>query len=305
MNTPSCRIKVLITGCHGQVGRELMALATEYGCEAVGYDRHTLDITDQAAVQHVIAQQKPDAVINAAAYTAVDKAEADIEAALAVNATAVGYLAQACADSNIPLVHISTDYIFDGNKAGAYSEDDTPSPLGVYGETKRAGEEAVKSICSRYYIVRTSWVFSAHANNFVKTMLCLGGEREALSVVADQQGKPTSAHEIARVIYEMLASKKQVWGTYHLAQPEVTTWFGFAEAIFLEAKKQGMELKINTLNAITTQEYPTPAKRPVNSALSCVELEETFEIKLKPWAESLAGVINALLETSDFRRRKR
>ncbi len=298
-------MKVLITGCHGQVGRELMALASAYEHEAIGYDRHTLDITDQAAVQNVIAQQKPDAVINAAAYTAVDKAETDIEAALAVNATAVGYLAQACTDSNIPLVHISTDYIFDGSKEGAYSEGDTPSPLGVYGETKLSGEEAVKNICTAYYILRTSWVFSAHGNNFVKTMLRLGAEREALSVVADQHGKPTSAHEIARVIYEMLASKKQAWGTYHLAQPKVTTWLGFAEAIFLEVKKKGMELKLSTLNAITTEDYPTPAKRPVNSELSCVKLEETFEMKLKPWSESLVEVINTLVKTSASRRRKR
>ncbi len=287
-------MKVLITGCRGQVGRELMALAATHGCDAVGFERNTLDITDQVAVQKIVAQQQPDAVINAAAYTAVDGAESDVAAAFAVNATAVNYLAQACADLNIPLVHISTDYVFDGSKEGGYSEDDTLSPLGVYGESKRAGEEAVRAVCSAHYILRTSWVFSAHGNNFVKTMLRLGAERDVLSVVSDQYGKPTSAQEIATTIYTMLMSNKRAWGTYHIAQPEVTTWFGFAEAIFSEAKRESMELKIRTLNAITSKEYPTPAKRPANSELSCIKLEKTFEIKLKPWSDSLPDVIHAL-----------
>lgn len=271
-----------------------MALAASYGYKAIGFDRSTLDITDQKAVQKTVTEKQPDAVINAAAYTAVDRAESDAEVALAVNATAVGYLAQTCADLNIPFVHISTDYLFDGSKNSAYSEDDVVSPLGIYGETKRAGEDAVRSVCRLYYILRTSWVFSSHGNNFVKTMLRLGAERETLGVVADQQGKPTSANEIAKTIYVMLTSNKQAWGTYHIAQPDVTTWFGFAEAIFSEAKQQGMQLKINRLNAITTDDYPTPAKRPVNSELDCSKLEKIFEIKLKPWSESLSNVINHL-----------
>ncbi|MCF6218694.1 MAG: dTDP-4-dehydrorhamnose reductase [Gammaproteobacteria bacterium] len=297
-------MKVLITGSQGQVGRELMALAASHGCEAVGFERNTLDITDQVAVQKTVAQQQPDAVINAAAYTAVDKAESDAEAALAVNATAVGYLAQACADLKIPLVHISTDYVFDGSKQGAYFEGDALSPLGVYGETKLAGEEAVKTMCSAYYILRTSWVFSPHGSNFVKTMLRLAAERETLGVVADQHGKPTSAQEIAKTVYRMLMSNKRAWGTYHIAQPNVTTWFDFAEAIFLEAKNQHMALKISTLNAIASKDYSTPAKRPVNSELNCTKLEETFEIKLQPWAESLTEVINTLAEASAARSRK-
>ncbi len=287
-------MNVLITGCHGQVGQELMALAASYGCKAIGFDRSTLDITDQKAVQKIVTEKQPDAVINAAAYTAVDRAESDTEAALAVNATAVAYLAQTCTDLNIPFVHISTDYLFDGSKKGAYSEDDVTSPLGVYGETKRAGEEAVRNICRSYYILRTSWVFSPHGNNFVKIMLRLGAERETLGVVADQYGKPTSANEIAKTIYVMLMSNKREWGTYHIAQPDVTTWFGFAETIFSEAKQQGMQLKINRLNAITTDDYPTPAKRPVNSELNCTKLEKIFEIKLKPWSESLSNVIDCL-----------
>ncbi|MDQ6990706.1 MAG: dTDP-4-dehydrorhamnose reductase [Mariprofundaceae bacterium] len=287
-------MKVLITGCHGQVGRELMLLAASYDCEAVGVDRDELNITDQNAVVQAIYKYSPDAIINAAAYTAVDKAEDDVAAAQAVNATAVSYLAEACANADIPFVHISTDYIFDGRKHGDYDEYDVVSPLGVYGETKLAGEEAVQKFCKKYYILRTSWVFSAHGNNFVKTMLRLGAERDVLGVVADQYGKPTSANEIARVIYEMLTSHKQAWGLYHIAQSEVATWFGFAEAIFAEARSQGVALKLSTLNAIQTEDYPTPAKRPANSELNCDKLEQTFKLNIKPWKDSLADVIKDL-----------
>jgi dTDP-4-dehydrorhamnose reductase len=269
-------------------------LASDYGVDATGFNHEDLDITQQDAVKHTIANLKPDVVINAAAYTAVDKAEEAMETAKAVNATAVGYLAQACKNLDIPLVHISTDYVFDGSKKGAYTESDVVSPLGIYGETKLEGEVLVRELCSKHYILRTSWVFSAHGNNFVKTMLRLGAEREALGVVADQFGKPTSAREIARVIYVMLQSKKEAWGTYHIAQSEKTSWHGFASAIFDEARQQGVELKISTLNAITTEDYPTPAKRPANSELNCEKLEQTFDIKLKPWPESLAEVIRDL-----------
>ena len=287
-------MKVLIAGCHGQVGRELMALAASYGCVVVGFDHDLLDITNQEAVRRVIGEQQPAVVINAAAYTAVDKAESDAKAAMAVNATAVGYLALCCSDLDIPLVHISTDYVFDGGKNDAYFEDDEVSPLGIYGLSKLQGEAQVKKYCIKYYILRTSWVFSSHGNNFVKTMLRLGRERDVLGVVADQRGKPTAAREIARVIYVMLKHKKQAWGTYHVAQPHVTTWFGFAESIFAEAARQGVHLKISKLNAINTEDYPTPARRPVNSELNCKKLEDTFELKIKPWAESLSEVIKEL-----------
>jgi len=287
-------MKVLITGCHGQVGTELMFLAETHGCEALGVDRDTLDITDQSAINQAMQNYKPEVVINAAAYTAVDKAESDVQAALAVNATAVTYLAEACAKDAIPFVHISTDYVFDGNKEGAYLEADPVSPLGVYGETKLAGEDAVKSFCEQYYILRTSWVFSAHGNNFVKTMLRLGAERKELGIVADQYGKPTSAREIARTIYAMLAHDSQAWGTYHVAQPESATWFDFAKAIFLAADTQGLKMEVSTLKAIKTEDYPTPAKRPKNSALDCSKLEQAFELKIRPWEISLSDVVKDL-----------
>jgi len=287
-------VKLLITGCNGQVGTALMLQASAFGYEAVGLDRDDLDITNQVAVFEILKTHQPDAVVNAAAYTAVDKAEADVDAAFAVNATAVGYLARACVALGIPLVHISTDYVFDGSKEGAYSETDAVSPLGVYGETKLAGEALVREICEKYYILRTSWVFSAHGNNFVKTMLRLGAERTELGIVSDQKGKPTSAKEIAVTIYNLLHSAKPSWGTYHVAQPDATTWFGFAEAIFAEARKQGMALKVATLHKLTTADYPTPAKRPANSVLNCSKLETEFERKIKPWAESLSEVISEL-----------
>ena len=287
-------MKVLVTGSQGQVGTELMCLAHDFDVGAVGVSHDKLDITHQVAVQTFISEEQPDAVINAAAYTAVDKAEDDADAAYAVNAKAVGYLAQACADLDIPLVHISTDYVFDGSKQGAYTEEDAVSPLGVYGETKLAGEAEVQKYCAKHYILRTSWVFSAHGNNFVKTMLRLGKEREQLGIVADQYGKPTSASEIARVIYQVLKSDEQVWGIYHMAQPDVISWFGFAEAIFVEARKQGVKLAVNDVKAIATEDYPTPAQRPANSELDCSKLEHTFGINIKPWAASLSEVMKAL-----------
>jgi len=287
-------MKVLVVGCSGQVGTELMALVHTFDVQAIGFDHNGLDITDESAVQACVSEHEPDVLINAAAYTAVDKAEEDKDAAFAVNATAVGYLAKACAKQNIPLVHISTDYVFDGSKQGAYTEEDVVSPLGVYGESKLAGEEAVREFCDKFYIFRTSWVFSAHGNNFVKTMLRLAAKREELGVVADQLGKPTSAKGIASIVYKVLTSDKQAWGTYHLAQPEVISWHGFAQGVFDEAKHQGVSLKIQKLNAIATKNYPTPTSRPANSVLDCTKLEKTFDLELKPWRESLTEVIKDL-----------
>ena len=173
-------------------------------------------------------------------------------------------------------------------------ESDPVAPLGVYGRSKLAGEDAVRAGCSQYLIFRTSWVFSVHGHNFVKTMLRLGSERESLGVVADQFGKPTSAAELARVSLTILSRHDWVWGVYHLAQPDATSWHGFAESIFAEGRKQGMPLKLVSLNAITTVDYPTPACRPANSELNCSQLEQTFKLKIRPWRESLAEVIEEL-----------
>jgi len=237
---------------------------------------------------------QPDAVINAAAYTAVDRAESEVEAAFAVNRDGPANLARACERAGISLIHISTDYVFDGSKQGAYVEGDPVSPLGVYGESKLAGEEAVRTLCPKHLILRTSWVFSAHGNNFVKTMLRLGAEREELGVVADQFGKPTSAAEIARLILDTLPDTEGKWGTYHLAQPDAVSWHGFAEAIFDAAKRQGIVMKVEQVQPISTADYPTPARRPANSELDCRLLKSVFGVTIRGWRESLAEVIGEL-----------
>ncbi len=285
-------MRILITGAYGQLGRELTLQGDAHTLLAV--DRDQLDITDQDAVLRCVDDFRPDVVINAAAYTVVDKAEEEVELAFAVNRDGPANLALACEQQAIPLVHVSTDYVFDGTKAGAYIETDPANPLSVYGRSKLAGEEVVMQHCSRHLILRTSWVFSRHGNNFVKTMLRLGVERETLGVVADQCGKPTSASELARVILAVLPNMEDKWGTYHLAQPEVTSWYGFASAIFAEARAQGVALNVATLNAIESKDYPTPAKRPVNSELDCEKIRLNFGITILPWSKSLVKVIKEL-----------
>jgi dTDP-4-dehydrorhamnose reductase len=287
-------MKLLVTGCRGQVGTELLRRGDDIGHEVIGMAASDLDIVHADAVEAAIHAVRPDAVINAAAYTAVDKAESEVDAAFAVNRDGPVNLAQACKSFGIPLVHYSTDYVFDGGKRGAYVEDDPVAPLGVYGKSKLAGEEAVRAGCPKHMILRTSWVFSPHGHNFVKTMLRLGAEREELSIVADQCGKPTSAAEIARVTMAILSQSDVPWGTFHLAQPEVTTWHGFAEAIFAEANAQGLAMKVQRVRPITTADYPTPAKRPANSELNCDKLAAEFGIPIRPWRESLTEVIKEL-----------
>jgi len=287
-------MRLLITGSKGQLGTELVGQAASHTIHAVDYD--ALDITNESAVERVVEVFKPDAVINAAAYTAVDKAESNREIAFAVNAGGSENLANACALRDIPLIHVSTDYVFDGSKDGAYVEDDPVAPLGVYGESKLAGEVAIRKACAKHLIFRTSWVFSAHGNNFTKTMLRLGAEREELGVVADQFGKPTAASELARVILDVLPNLEGHWGTYHLVQPDATNWHGFAKAIFDEAERQGIDLKLKHVNAIDTSAYPTPAKRPANSELCCDHLESIFDVKIQPWRTSLAKVIAEIVQ---------
>jgi len=284
-------MKLLITGCNGQLGRKMVCLGSQH--ELFTRDRDALDITDSNAVTRAVHCMRPDVVINAAAYTAVDKAENDQDAAFAVNRDGPENLAKACEKAGIPLIHVSTDYVFDGCKRGPYVEDDPVAPLGVYGASKWAGEEAVRNYCSKHVILRTSWVFSAHGNNFVKTMLRLGAEREELGIVADQHGCPTFAGELARGIYAVL-EYDDVWGTYHFCQPEPTTWHGFAEVIFAEAMRQGMHLHTGQVNPITTKEYPTPAKRPANSVMDCTKFRNVFGISITDWHKSLAEVIKEL-----------
>ena len=296
-------MRLLIAGAHGQVGRELVRAARGHEVLALSTDK--LDITDAVAVGKSIEAFRPDAVINAAAYTAVDQAESEPDIAFSVNRDGPKRLASSCDKNGIPLVHISTDYVFDGKKIGAYVEGDVPNPLNVYGASKLAGEEAVRALCPRHLILRTSWVFSAHGNNFVKAMLKLGCEREAFGIVGDQHGCPTSAEELARGIIAVIESDDEDWGrTYHFCQPKLTTWYDFAVAIFDEARRQGLNLKVKQLKPIATIDYPTQAVRPVNSAMDCLCFESSFGFKIQPWLESLSRVIGELMEARTLTRQE-
>jgi dTDP-4-dehydrorhamnose reductase len=237
-------------------------------------------------------------VVNAAGYTAVDEAESEPELAFAVNRDGPAYLASACEKVGIPLVHISTDYVFDGQKKGAYLETDPVSPLSVYGKSKAAGEVAVREHLPEHVILRTSWVYGIHGHNFVKTMLRLGREREVVQVVADQYGCPTYAADLAETILraaaQVLEGRQVHWGTYHYCGKGVTSWHGFAGAI-LNLAKEHIQLKVKRIEPITTAEYPTQAKRSVNSALDCSLFESRFGLASTPWNESLTRMLHKVL----------
>lgn len=290
-------MKLLVTGGGGQLATELVRQAGIH--QVIALARTELDITDAAAVFKAVGKVAPDAVVNAAAYTAVDRAESEAEIAFATNRDGPAHLATACAAHGIPLLHVSTDYVFDGAKAGAYTEQDPPgpAPLGVYGQSKAEGEAAVRAALPEHIILRSSWVFSAHGNNFVKTMLRLADERDELKVVADQHGCPTAADDLAAAILAMLplaVEHEGRWGTYHFCQPEATTWHGFAEAIIDQARAAGAQLCVQRIVPITTAEYPTPARRPANSVLDCAKLTSVFGIQPRPWRVSLQEVIQEL-----------
>lgn len=289
-------MRVLLFGANGQVGRETSALARARGIDLVAVDRTRADIADPVAVARVFEDVKPTVAINAAAYTAVDKAEADPEAATRGNATGPGLLAERCAREGVPLIHISTDYVFDGTKAGAYVEADPIAPLGVYGRTKAAGEAAVRAASERHVILRTSWVYGVHGANFLKTMLRLAGERDRLTIVADQRGCPTATRDIAEALLTVarqMEAGTARFGTYHFAGTGATTWHGFASAIIAEAGRHtGRHPEVA---AITTADYPTPARRPANSELDSSLFERTFRYRAAPWQSRVKDVVDGLL----------
>jgi dTDP-4-dehydrorhamnose reductase len=288
-------MKLLVLGAGGQVGHELRRRAWPAGSSIAAFDRAGLDISQRDQVFAAVARERPDIVVNAAAYTAVDRAESEPDIAWAGNCTGPANLAAACHDALIPLIHLSTDYVFDGSKVGLYREDDPVAPLGVYGKSKEAGDRAVREALPQHVILRTAWVYSAHGRNFVKTMLRLAADRPVLRVVADQIGSPTSAGDIAAAIgtiVEQLSAGNSRWGTYHFAGGGAVTWHGFAEAIFeLAAPWRGAPPLVE---AITTADYPTPARRPSNSVLDCRRIGEAFSIVPRPWREALAEVIGEL-----------
>ena len=287
--------RVLVTGGSGQVGRSIADLASDGRFAALDIavaDRRTVDITDRAGLNEAFDCVRPEVVINAAAYTAVDAAETDEAAAMAANADGVASLADLCAAHGARLLHLSTDYVFDGTKDGWYVESDPIAPLGVYGRTKAAGEAAARA-CPAHLILRTSWVYAAHGNNFVRTMLRIGAERPEVGVVDDQIGCPTSARDIAESLLHL--SSLDVNGTYHLAGTDQASWYEFAVAIFAAADLN------TTANPISTADFPTPAPRPANSRLDSSALADATGVRLPSWRDSLSGVVSAILDTSQLR----
>lgn len=290
----SCMLNVLITGAQGQVGAELVKTApAEF--KTIGLGSKQLDITNQQHIQSALAKYKPDLIINAAAYTAVDKAESDADTAFAVNEQGLAWLAQAANAAHIPLFHISTDYVFDGTANTPYTETDPANPQSVYGASKLAGEQALASTLSQHIILRTSWVFGATGNNFVKTMLRLAAERDELSVVADQHGCPTSANSIAKTLWQLAqlyADQGSLpWGTYHFSNAPACTWHDFAGEIFEQAVNIGLLDKTPTLHPITTAEYPTPAQRPAWSVFDCSKIEHLLQRKTQHWRQQLSELL--------------
>jgi dTDP-4-dehydrorhamnose reductase len=289
---------ILVFGAGGQVGRELMGLARRRGVAAAGLTRSEADITDTAAVEAAIRRHAPAIIINAAAYTAVDRAESEPDAAHAGNVAGPAVLAAASARARVPLVHLSTDYVFDGTKRGAYVEDDPINPLGVYGRTKAEGEARVRAAQPHHAILRSAWVYGAYGHNFLKTMLRLATERDELRVVADQIGCPTATADIAEAILALasrLAGDVQRAGTFHFTGSGETTWHGFATEIV--ARQRPYSGRNPRVTAITTAEYPTPARRPLNSVLDCRRFADAFGYVPPPWQERVREAVEQLLQT--------
>lgn len=290
---------ILLTGGGGQVGTELRRL-TPPGYEIVAPGRDELDLADPDAIARQVAARPWAAVINSGAYTAVDKAETDPVAAWRINALGPVALAQATAQAGIPLLQVSTDYVFDGAKPGPYLEGDPVGPLGVYGASKEAGEQAVRTGNRRHVILRTAWVVSPHGGNFIKTMLRLAETRDELRVVDDQRGCPTSATDIAHTLLtiagRLIEDGNAPSGTYHFVNAGEASWCEFAREIFVQAETHGR--KPPRVEAITTADYPTPARRPANSRLDTHKLARDFGVTARPWRTAAAEVVDALLAGS-------
>lgn len=289
---------ILVTGGAGQVGLELQAIAWPSHVTVLSPTRAELDLADPASIGAWFARNKVAAVINPAAYTAVDKAESEVAAAFAANVMGPALLAQATRETGVPLVHVSTDYVFDGDDEGFYEEDHPVAPLGVYGASKLAGELAVRSGNPRSVVLRTAWVLSRHRGNFLKTMLRLAGDRDKLSVVADQHGCPTSARDIAealgRITLRLIEDPEARTGVYHFVNSGEATWCDLAREIMVLSKARGGPWA--EVAAITTQDYPTPARRPANSRLSTAKIAADYGIEPRAWRAAVEEIVDALVE---------
>lgn len=296
-------MKILLTGKSGQLGFELRRSLAPLG-EVVALDSQACDLGDPEAIRRWVREVQPAIIVNAAAYTAVDKAESDPRQAYAINAEAPAVLAEEAARLGALIVHYSTDYVFDGNREqGAYSETDEPHPLNVYGASKLAGEQAVARATRQHLILRTSWVVGAYGNNFAKTMLRLAAEKEQLNIVADQWGAPTSAALLADVTAHMLREHHQrsagdfPYGLYHLTATGDTNWHQYARHVIEHARAAGKPLRVaeNAIQPIATSDYPTPARRPLNSRLSTSKLQEAFDLRLPDWKDGVNHILEQLI----------
>lgn len=286
-------MKVLITGCNGQVGHclteRLKSIADVFALDSKG-----LDITNREAVLNTVAKFRPDYIINAAAHTAVDRAEQEVELSYAINRDGPRYLAEAAKECGAVMLHISTDYVFDGMGDKPYQESDATGPQGIYGQSKLAGEQAVVAHCPQHLILRTAWVFGEHGNNFVKTMLRLARSRDELNIVGDQFGGPTYAGDIADALISMMQyleqGKQPQWGIYHFSGMPYASWVDFASAIFQSAEQHDVLTKQPKFSAIPSSAYPTPAKRPANSRLDCSKIKNQFGIEPSDWNTALNNI---------------
>ncbi len=290
-------MRILVCGAGGQVGRELVERTASFGLEVLAPARAQLDIAQPEQVAAAM-RQRPGLIINAAAYTHVDNAESHREQAYAVNRDGARHLAEAAEHAGVPLFHISTDYVFSGEATRPYTESDETGPTGVYGASKLAGEEAIRERLQSHLILRTSWVYGVHGHNFVKTMLRLARQRDALGVVSDQIGCPTQAGSIASVLLELArryaAGADLAWGVYHYSGVPACSWYDFAVEIFRQGEGAGLISRQPTVSPIATAQYPTPARRPAWSVLDCSRFESTFCLAPRHWQEDLADVLAIL-----------
>ncbi|MDJ0855085.1 MAG: dTDP-4-dehydrorhamnose reductase [Desulfobacterales bacterium] len=288
-------MRIVVTGAQGQLGSEVVSSSVDRGFDAVGLPRSRLDITRSGMVAQAIEDNRPDLVINCAAFTAVDLAETEMASALAANRDGPANLAAACSRLSIPLVHISTDYVFDGTQADPYAETDPVRPINAYGASKLAGEQAIQARIKHFIILRTAWVFGIHGHNFVKTMLKLAMERENLRVVDDQIGCPTYAGHLAETIATIVAHYRRQgdipWGIYHYGGQPPISWHGLAEHTLAVAREMGLPQKVDRLEAIPTSDYPLPAKRAANSRLDCRKIRQAFGVEPSSWRRGVQAVV--------------